>query len=156
MSKQAYFFKNLGIRAYDEGEFKKALEYFDKCEKTYDIVYTNYEKGQCYMGLHEYEKAINAFNNAYSSDAYFQIGKCYEKLNKKEEAVKFYKLADTDESLKIYNKLNPLKRRVLYYQTVCCDGVWSPSNAKGRGACSHHGGFCDWNYPVCEEYKEFQ
>lgn len=27
---------------------------------------------------------------------------------------------------------------------VCCDG--SHSNATGRGACSHHGGVCQWLY----------
>lgn len=34
------------------------------------------------------------------------------------------------------------------YRTLCRDGEYSPSNAKGRGACSHHGGVADWNAPV--------
>ncbi len=53
----------------------------------------------------------------------------------------------------LHDKINPLRRRVAYYVTRCCDG--STSNAKGRGACSHHGGVCNWNDPVYETYRKY-
>lgn len=40
------------------------------------------------------------------------------------------------------------KKIIVDYRTLCRDGEYSPSNAKGRGACSHHGGVADWNAPV--------
>lgn len=54
---------------------------------------------------------------------------------------------------KLYNKVNPLRRKVAYYVTRCCDGT--TSNATGRGACSWHGGVCNWNEPVYEEYRKY-
>lgn len=54
---------------------------------------------------------------------------------------------------KLYNKVNPLRRKVSYYVTRCCDGT--TSNATGRGACSWHGGVCNWNEPVYEEYRKY-
>lgn len=47
------------------------------------------------------------------------------------------------------------KQVISGYRTLCRDGEYSPSNAKGRGACSHHGGVADWNAPVYStEYIE--
>lgn len=40
------------------------------------------------------------------------------------------------------------ERVITGYCTLCNDGQYSPSNAKGRGACSHHGGVANWNAPV--------
>lgn len=81
---------------------------------------------------------------------------CYSKTGHTEEAVNDLKtaveLGDKEAGI-LYEKLNPIKRRVAYYVTRCCDG--STSNAKGRGACSHHGGVCDWNDPVYEEYRKY-
>ncbi len=37
---------------------------------------------------------------------------------------------------------------IISYKTQCNDGTWSPSNAKGKGACSHHGGVYDFYAPV--------
>lgn len=53
----------------------------------------------------------------------------------------------------LYQAINPLKKRVAYYITRCCDGT--SSSAKGRGACSHHGGVCDWNEPQYQTYREY-
>ena len=40
------------------------------------------------------------------------------------------------------------ENQIVDYQTLCNDGTWSPSNAKGKGACSHHGGVADYYAPV--------
>jgi tetratricopeptide (TPR) repeat protein len=61
--------------------------------------------------------------------------------------------AGSNLASKMYNKVNPIKRKVAYYVTRCCDGT--TSNATGRGACSWHGGVCKWNDPVYEEYRKY-
>lgn len=154
--KEAEHFKKLGNIELTQRNYKKALVYFDKCEKSNAGIIVNYQKGLCLMGLSNYDSAIVVFSAPISDSSFIQIGKCYEKQNLKADALRYYKLAGTEEGEKLYNKLNPIRRRVLYYQTMCCDGSPSPSNAKGRGACSHHGGVCDWNQPVYEEYREFE
>ena len=53
----------------------------------------------------------------------------------------------------LYNKVNPLRKKIAYYVTRCCDGT--TSNATGRGACSWHGGVCNWNEPVYEHYRKY-
>lgn len=40
------------------------------------------------------------------------------------------------------------ENQIVDYKTQCNDGTWSPSNAKGKGACSHHGGVYDFYAPV--------
>jgi hypothetical protein len=57
------------------------------------------------------------------------------------------------EANRLYNKLNPLKKHVAYYCTLCCDG--STSDATGRGACSWHGGVCQWNHPIYETSRKY-
>ena len=37
--------------------------------------------------------------------------------------------------------------QLIGYFTKCGDGSWSPSNSKGKGACSGHGGVSDYNAP---------
>ncbi|WP_419699460.1 hypothetical protein [Mucilaginibacter sp. NFX135] len=54
---------------------------------------------------------------------------------------------------RLYNKVNPIRRRIAYYETLCADG--SSSSATGRGACSWHGGVAEWNHPVYEEYRKY-
>ncbi|ARS35791.1 tetratricopeptide repeat protein [Pontibacter actiniarum] len=81
---------------------------------------------------------------------------CYSKMGQTKEAVQDLKAAmaaGNKEAERLHERINPLKRRVAYYVTRCCDG--STSSAKGRGACSHHGGVCDWNDPVYEEYRKY-
>lgn len=114
-----------------------------------------------YFKAKQYKKALKeyatliSFNKA-NPEAYYQRAYCYYKLGKVREAVADlnhskdlgYELAST-----LYNKVNPLKRRISYYVTRCCDG--STSDAKGNGACSWHGGVCNWNDPVYEEYRKY-
>jgi len=47
---------------------------------------------------------------------------------------------DIPEAKKIYNKVNPLRKKLVGYHTKCCDG--SISYSTGRGTCSHHKGVC--------------
>lgn len=92
-----------------------------------------------------------------SSNLLYNRAICYSKTGKIKEAVYDCKTAmqsGDKNAEKLYNKINPIKKRIAYYVTRCCDG--STSNATGRGACSHHGGVCDWNDPVYEEYRKYE
>jgi len=53
----------------------------------------------------------------------------------------------------LYNKINPLRKRIIGYETLCSDGT--SSNATGRGACSWHGGVAEWNHPIYETYRKY-
>lgn len=89
-------------------------------------------------------------------DLLYQRAICYSKLGKTKEAVQDLKgamAAGNAAAEKLHERLNPLKKRVAYYVTRCCDGT--TSSATGRGACSHHGGVCNWNDPVYEEYRKY-
>lgn len=97
--------------------------------------------------------ASNNFNFNYQ----YKRALCYSKLGKIKDAIKDLKSAvesNDKTAQQLYNKINPLKKRVAYYITRCCDG--STSNATGKGACSHHGGVCDWKEPVYETYREYE
>ena len=109
----------------------------------------------------QYKDAITDYTTLISSghslnDTYFERALYFNKLNKKQEAVNDLKRAielGNKDAEKLHEKINPLKRRVTYYVTRCCDGT--TSSAKGRGACSHHDGVCNWNDPVYEEYRQY-
>ncbi len=109
----------------------------------------------------KFQAAIDKVNNLISQgsknkDLYYLRAISYSKTGQTARAVSDCKasmeLGNTDAS-QLHEKINPLKRRVSYYVTRCCDG--STSNAQGRGACSHHGGVCDWNEPVYETYRKY-
>lgn len=102
----------------------------------------------------EFTKLINKSFNL--SDTYYKRAVCYQKTNKIQEAVNDLKEAiklGNEDAKQLHEKINPLKKRVVGYVTLCCDGT--TSSAKGRGACSHHGGVCDWNHPIYEEYRQY-
>jgi tetratricopeptide (TPR) repeat protein len=82
---------------------------------------------------------------------------CYDKLGAQEAAIQDLRLAmkagnTTAETY--HDKINPVRKRIVGYITRCCDGT--TSNAKGRGACSWHGGVCNWNEPEYETYRKYQ
>lgn len=113
-----------------------------------------------YVHIKAYQSAIEHYNglNSLNDEQLYQRALCYLRLGLKSEALSDLSgaaEAGNKTAAKLYEKENPLLRRVLYYQTVCCDGSYSPSNAKGRGACSHHGGVCDWNKPIYETYRKY-
>ena len=54
---------------------------------------------------------------------------------------------------RLYNQVNPIRKRITGYITLCNDGT--TSGATGRGACSWHGGVSEWNHPIYEEYRKY-
>lgn len=113
------------------------------------------------VSLKRYEAAIEDYSTLIkrgqaNKDYYFERAICHKNRNETQLAVNDLKEAiklGHEEADKLHNKINPIRKRVSYYVTRCCDGT--TSNAKGRGACSRHGGVCNWNEPVYEEYRKF-
>lgn len=110
----------------------------------------------------KYQAAIPELNNFLATDPnnselLYHRALCYSKTGKTQEAVNDLKpllQAGNEEANKLHEKINPLRKRVSYYVTRCWDGT--TSDAKGRGACSHHGGVKNWNEPVYEEYRKYE
>jgi tetratricopeptide (TPR) repeat protein len=109
----------------------------------------------------KYASAIPELTNLLSSDPnnselLYNRALCYSKIGKTQLAVADLKpFLQTDERFnKLHEKINPVRKKVVGYETLCCDG--STSDARGRGACSHHGGVCDWNHPIYEEYRQYE
>lgn len=136
----------------------KALKFANSSDQ--DDIYQRrafnyYKAGKYTEAEKDYTTLIG--NSHKLSDTYYQRALCYQKQNKKKDAISDLKVAmekgNTDAE-KLYNKLNPIKKRVVGYVTRCCDG--STSSSSGRGACSHHGGVCNWNEPIYDEYREYE
>jgi hypothetical protein len=91
-----------------------------------------------------------------NSELYYYLGLCNYHLNDKLSAIKNFKISldggNSSASI-MYDKLNPIKKRISNYVTLCCDG--SISYSVGKGTCSWHGGVCQWDYPLYEEYREY-
>ena len=119
--------------------------------KTFDLV----KAGKYQSALPELNNLINS--DPSNSDLLLNRVICYSKTGKIQEAVGELKSliqnGNTDAE-KLHDKINPIKKRISYYVTRCWDG--STSSAKGRGACSHHGGVKNWNEPVYEEYRKYE
>ncbi|PLK46179.1 hypothetical protein [Emticicia sp. TH156] len=113
---------------FEDKNFKKANENYDKLSNTNSEIY--YKKGICNNKIGNIRIALANFKRA------SELG--------------------SENADKEYNKLNPMIKYVVDYRTLCCDGTFSPSNAKGRGACSHHGGVCNWNSPVYETRRKYE
>lgn len=114
-----------------------------------------------YFKAKQFKKALGEYATLISFDnadpqVYYQRAYCYYKLGNVKRAVAdltHSKNMGYESATKLYNRVNPLKKRIAYYVTRCCDG--STSDAKGRGACSWHGGVCNWNDAVYEEYRKY-
>ncbi|MBE8726195.1 hypothetical protein [Flavobacterium hungaricum] len=119
--------------------------------RAYDLVKAEKYK----LALSDLNTLISETDN--NSNLYYNRALCFSKTGKIGEAVsdclKAMKLGDIRAD-KLYNKINPVKRRIAYYVTRCCDGTTSSSS--GRGTCSHHGGVCNWSEPVYEEYRKYE
>jgi tetratricopeptide (TPR) repeat protein len=95
--KQAMFIKGLYYNY--TGDKKKAIALFDSCirlDYTYMFAYREkaialYEQGKYEEALKVLERAVTIQNNF--DEAYYWMGNCYKKLNKKEEAVQSYHTA---------------------------------------------------------------
>jgi len=86
-----------------------------------------YDRALCYLNHHNVVLAVNDLDSA--------INRGLKSANP------------------LYNKINPLRKRIVGYETLCNDG--SSSDATGRGACSWHGGVAEWNHPIYETYRKY-
>jgi tetratricopeptide (TPR) repeat protein len=111
---------------------------------------------------HQYNMAIDLLTGLYPLDTsntsiLYQRANCFVKVKRIEEAVKDAKKAmilGHSDAGKLYDKINPLKRRIAYYCTLCKDSTYS--QATGQGACSYHGGVARWDYPVYETSRKYE
>lgn len=145
-------------------KYAKAINYYLKAQKYSTTISKNTISiglANSYFENRNYKKAIENFNKLQETDTeiLYKKGICSKKIGNVSDAIRNFKQASDlgdRKSEKEYNQANPIIRHILYYQTVCCDGSYSPSNAKGRGACSHHGGVCNWNKPIYEEHRKYE
>lgn len=121
-------YSSLAVAFYNDEEYKEAVQvYTTLIEKDRSNLDYIYKRAMCYIGMDRTQEAVNDLRHAID-------------------------LGDKPAMI-LHDKINPIKKRVAYYVTRCCDGT--TSDAKGQGACSHHGGVCDWNEPVYEEYRKY-
>jgi tetratricopeptide (TPR) repeat protein len=95
--------------------------------------------------------------NSTNADLLYTRALCYSHTGKISEAVQDCKAAaqlGDSKAAQLNDKINPVVKHVVGHCTRCCDG--STSAARGRGACSHHGGVCDWNSPIYEESRKYE
>ena len=111
-----------------------------KRNKNYNLAIDSYKKIFCFSPKNK--DTIN-----------YQIALCYVAISDKSQAVAHLRMCNTEYANQLYEKINPVKKRIIGYVTLCCDGT--TSNSRGRGACSRHGGVCNWNHPIYEEYREY-
>jgi tetratricopeptide (TPR) repeat protein len=95
--KQALFIKGLYYSYI--GDKVKALSFFDSCLKIdYRDILAYREKAICLYDLDRYAEALDFLEKAVAvqntfDEGYYWMGRCYEKLNKRKEAIESYKLA---------------------------------------------------------------
>ncbi len=95
--KQALFIKGLYYSYNDEKE--KALIFFDNCLKLdYRDILAYREKAICLYDLKKYSAALDVLQKAITvqnsfDEGYYWMGRCYEKLDKRTEAIESYKAA---------------------------------------------------------------
>ncbi len=95
--KDAYFIKGLYYNYVNEPE--KAITNLDSCLKLdYTYMYAYREKAIALYSQTKFEKAINVLQRAVTlqnnfDEGYFWLGKCYEKLNRIDEAIESYQNA---------------------------------------------------------------
>ncbi|WP_343637080.1 hypothetical protein [Fluviicola sp.] len=114
------------------------------------------------MKKHQYNMAVDLLTSVLELDTsntlvLYQRANCFVKIKRIEEAVKDAKkamLLGHSDAGKLYDKINPLKKRIANYCTLCNDGTYS--QATGQGACSYHGGVAKWNYPVYEISRKYE
>ena len=94
---QALFIKGLYF-SYTE-EKQKAISYFNKClEIDYRNMMAYREKAICFYDLSQYQLALDVMKSAVKiqntfDEGYYWMGRCYEKLDKRKEAIENYQLA---------------------------------------------------------------
>jgi tetratricopeptide (TPR) repeat protein len=112
--KESLFIKGLYYSTIGEGE--KAIPLFDQSlEMDYTYFDAYREESICLYNMGKYEEALKKLQKAVSiksdfSVAYYWMGRCYEKLNNKKDAISSYQLAlqtdpDYDEAKDALSKL---------------------------------------------------
>jgi tetratricopeptide (TPR) repeat protein len=95
--KDAYFIKGLYYNYINQPQ--QAIVYLDSClALDFTYMYAYREKAIALYQQKKYEKAIEVLTRAVTlqnnyDEGYYWMGKCYEKLNKKEEAIQSYQNA---------------------------------------------------------------
>ena len=95
--KEAYFIKGLYYSYNNEKE--KAISFFDKCISiNYTFMDAYLEKGIALYDLKKYSEAATVLQKAVMlqnnyDKGYYYLGRCFEKLNNKEDAIEAYKMA---------------------------------------------------------------
>lgn len=113
--KDAMFIKGLFYSYTDEK--KKAINYFDSSlSMDFTYMFSYREKAIALYSLGEYEEALKVLKRAVTiqnnfDEGYYWMGKCYDKLNKKTEAIQSYQTAllydkDYTEAKEALDKLN--------------------------------------------------
>lgn len=158
---------------YAQGETDKALQELDRADSMVRTleesntvnqkrIVVSLVKVSDLVQKRKYKPAIGLLNKLHeidstNTDVLYQRALCYSKTNRIAAAVhdaKQAKLRGHEAADKLYEKLNPLRKRIAYRTTLCQDGSYSSSS--GRGSCSYHGGVADWNYPVYETYRKYE
>lgn len=96
-------------------------------------------------------------DDASNADLLYRRAICFQRTGLLKDAVVDLKNAaglGDPRAGSLFDKINPARKVIVGYITRCCDG--STSYARGRGACSHHGGVCNWNEPVYEEHRKYE
>lgn len=137
---------------------QKAQQRKDSLQKEHEILMAD---ASSLFTLGKYADAlvkINALLKDSSNDELlYNRAVCYSKTGKVQEAVYDLKQllkTDNKKATALYDKVNPVRRKVIGYTTLCWDGT--TSGASGRGACSHHGGVKNWNEPIYQEYRQYE
>ncbi|MEO8787300.1 MAG: hypothetical protein ABI378_09505 [Chitinophagaceae bacterium] len=142
--------------------FKKATTLLDSAALEYPESHKiSYQRGVIFFLTGRYTKAILQLDRVSESEVdvdnlHFIKAKCYLKEGRKQEAIPELRQSITlgnVDAERLYNKVNPIIRRIVGYRTLCCDGTIS--DARERGACSWHGGVCNWNDPIYEESRKY-
>ena len=151
---EKYFYKK---------HYKQSLANLDSSLMLFpDNHQAKFTKGLVLKKRRKYKNAIAVFDelidetNSYDGQSYLEKGRCLLKLHKKKEAILQLHLSaelKNEEAQKLYDKVNPLIKVKTGYLTRCCDGTIS--YASGRGACSHHGGVCNWNEPIYTNRRKY-
>lgn len=145
------------VRLYNQSARFATANESEEQRRLHEGLATGYVRTKAYRAaIEQYDEL--ARQGSLTGEQTYQRALCYQQAGRKSEALSdLFRASEAGykPATRLYDKQNPLLRKLLYYQTVCCDGSDSPSNAKGRGACSHHGGVCNWNKLIYETYRKY-
>jgi tetratricopeptide (TPR) repeat protein len=145
-----YYTSNFSPTEAEQSEIDKTKNQL-LATKTFALI----AKGKYKAALPELTNFLNSDPN--NSELLYNRALCYSKTGKIQAAVNDLQpllQLGNEAANKLYEKINPVRKRIIGYETLCCDGT--TSSARGRGACSWHGGVCNWNHPIYEESRKYE